>query len=427
MSLEKANLNWSAKNIKNMVVKGNIDFNHIVQRSYVWERKRKTALIESMILGYPVPPIFAKRIDDGSGKKATLVYSIMDGKQRLSTVAQFLNDEFALSDLEPVLVHDEETDKDIEVNISGCKFSELPESLKDHLNTVMFSVTYFDNLTKEEERELFKRLNAGKPLSVKSQLLASCNDIEGLMDIGSHPLFAEMLTDKARDNKNQVTVVMKAWCMLTMPVEEISFESKQFNPLFETSDISAVEKVALNKVFDLIVATHAALVEKKEKATAKKLYTETQKFYVFCGCDKNERYDEAFWKQDVENLFERIFILKTFNCKPYIMRFEKVYESEYNSFYATVASWCNQPSIFRTFPFRLYAQCRAMRSGDYKKYKRDIDRYLKEVGWKGAEWRSMEMIENRFPEIAEKYFDFTGKPPSKYEWLDILLSDEEVE
>ena len=156
-------------------------------------------------------------------------------------------------------------------------------------------------------------------------------------------------------------------------------------------------------------------------------WTRELKFYVFCGCDKNERYDEAFWKQDIENLFERIFILKTFNCKPYIMRFEKVYESEYNSFYATVASWCNQPSMFRTFPFRLYAQCRAMRSGDYKKYKRDIDRYLKEVGWKGAEWRSMEMIENRFPEIAEKYFDFTGKPPSKYEWLDILLSDEEVE
>lgn len=279
MSLEKANLNWSAKNIKNMVVKGNIDFNHIVQRSYVWERKRKTALIESMILGYPVPPIFAKRIDDGSGKKAALVYSIMDGKQRLSTVAQFLNDEFALSDLEPVLctVKDEETgeETETEVNISGSKFSELPESLKDHLNTVMFAVTYFDNLTKEEERELFKRLNAGKPLSVKSQLLASCNDIEGLMDIGSHPLFSEMLTDKARDNKNQVTLVMKAWCMLTMPVEEISFESKQFNPLFEDTNISDANKLALNKVFDLIAATHAALVEKKEKATAKKLYTET--------------------------------------------------------------------------------------------------------------------------------------------------------
>lgn len=151
------------------------------------------------------------------------------------------------------------------------------------------------------------------------------------------------------------------------------------------------------------------------------------KFYVFCGADKHEKYDDAFWKQDIENLFERIFILKTFGCKPYVMRFEKVYESEYSSFYATAAAWCNQPSMFNTFSFRLFSQCRGMRKDGYKKYKRDTVRYLNEVGFKGSEWRSMEFVENRFPDIAERYFDFLGKPPSKYEWLDILLDDKEVD
>lgn len=151
------------------------------------------------------------------------------------------------------------------------------------------------------------------------------------------------------------------------------------------------------------------------------------KFYVFCGADKNEKYDEIFWKQDIENLFERIFILKTFDCKPYVMRFEKVYESEYSSFYATVAAWCNQPSMFNTFSFRLFSQCRGMRKDGYKKYKRDVERYLNEVGFKGSEWRSMEFIENRFPNIADRYFDFVGKSQNKYEWLDILLDDKEVD
>ena len=32
-----------------MIANGKIDFDHIIQRSYVWERKRKSALIESMI------------------------------------------------------------------------------------------------------------------------------------------------------------------------------------------------------------------------------------------------------------------------------------------------------------------------------------------------------------------------------------------
>lgn len=275
MSLEKSSISWSAKQLKNMIANGKIDFDHIIQRSYVWERKRKSALIESMILGYPIPPVFAKRVDDGTGKRGGNIYSIMDGKQRLSTVAQFLNDEFALTELPPVTYMDEGLNTECETDISGMKFSELPEAIKDQLSSTIFSVTYFDNLTKDEERELFKRLNAGKPLSTKSRLLASCSDIEGLLDVGSHELFDDMLTDKAKDNKNQVTLVMKAWCMMNMPIEEVSFEGKDFNPLFETASISDVERLKLDKVFGMIHDTHLTLVENKEKAVAKKLYTET--------------------------------------------------------------------------------------------------------------------------------------------------------
>lgn len=84
-----------------------------------------------------------------------------------------------------------------------------------------------------------------------------------------------MLTDKARDNKNQATLVMKAWCMLNKPVEEVSFEGKDFNPLFEETQISDVERLELDKVFEAIQTAHTSLMEDKEKATAKKLYTET--------------------------------------------------------------------------------------------------------------------------------------------------------
>lgn len=275
MSLEKSSISWSAKQLKNMIANGKIDFDHIIQRSYVWERKRKSALIESMILGYPIPPVFAKRVDDGTGKRGGNIYSIMDGKQRLSTVAQYLNDEFALTELPPVTYMDEGLNTECETDISGMKYSELPEAIQDQLSSTIFSVTYFDNLTKDEERELFKRLNAGKPLSTKSRLLASCSDIEGLLDVGSHELFDDMLTDKAKDNKNQVTLVMKAWCMMNMPIEEVSFEGKDFNPLFETTSISDVERLKLDKVFGMIHDTHLTLVENKEKAVAKKLYTET--------------------------------------------------------------------------------------------------------------------------------------------------------
>lgn len=108
MSLEKASITWSAKQLKGMIINGKINFDHIVQRSYVWERSRKTGLIESMIIGYPVPPIYAKRVDDGSGQRGGNIYYIMDGKQRLSTVKEFLNDEFALTDIPAVTYMDDE-------------------------------------------------------------------------------------------------------------------------------------------------------------------------------------------------------------------------------------------------------------------------------------------------------------------------------
>lgn len=275
MSLEKANIVWSAKQLSAMIKNAKINFDHIIQRGYTWERARKSALIESMILGYPIPTVYAKRIDDGTGKRGSNTYYIMDGKQRLSTVKQFLNDEFALSKLSSITYFDTEKDKEVKIDISNMKFSELPDGLKDYLNTVTFSVTYFDNLTKDEEKELFKRLNAGKPLSTKSRTLASAKDIEGLLDIGSHKLFDEMLSDKAKENKSQVTLVMKAWEMLNQNIENISFASKDFNPLIEQTEISAEEKVELNNVFDFIVDVHEELKARAYKKVAKKLYTET--------------------------------------------------------------------------------------------------------------------------------------------------------
>jgi hypothetical protein len=84
-----------------------------------------------------------------------------------------------------------------------------------------------------------------------------------------------MLTDKARANKNQAVLVVKAWTMLNREVADISFASKDFNPMIEEVEISNDEKQELVNVFDFIVGVHDELVSNHEKSVAKKLYTET--------------------------------------------------------------------------------------------------------------------------------------------------------
>lgn len=272
IKLEGANIPLSCKQICKMIKQNKISFDNVVQRSYVWENKRRSELIWSIIMGYPIPPMYAKRGETDNNK--IKVYDILDGQQRSVTLYKFTNDEFALSDLKPIPYLDEEGEEQ-KIDISGLKFSELDEEIQDVIMEKTFTIYYFDDLLQTEQAEMFRRLNNGKPLTAKNRTLAACVDIEKLLDIGAHELFKEMLTEKALDNKNQVSIIMKIWCMMNLDIANISFESKYFNPLMETTEISEEERLKMVQVFDLIMNTHTVLTERKEKRVYKKLYTET--------------------------------------------------------------------------------------------------------------------------------------------------------
>lgn len=272
LKIEGSSITWTCKQIVKMIEKDTISFNNVVQRSFVWEKSRMSELIWSIIMGYPIPPIYAERGNTDNEK--VKIYDVMDGQQRNTTIYKFLKDEFALTQLKPIPYLDE-NGEECAIDISGKKFSELEEELQDVIKDATITVKYYDNLEQYQKAEMFRRLNNGKPLSTKNRTLASAKNIEELLDIGSHKLFEEMLTEKARENKNQVSIVMKVWSMLNRDIEDVSFASKDFNPMIEEAEISDNEKLELSKVFDFIVGVHDELVENKEKDVAKKLYTET--------------------------------------------------------------------------------------------------------------------------------------------------------
>lgn len=272
LKIEGSSITWTCKQIAKMIDRETINFKNVVQRSFVWEKHRMSELIWSIIMGYPIPPVYSERGSTENDK--VRVYDVLDGQQRCTTIYKYINDEFSLTELKPIPYLDEDGNE-CTIDISGKKFSELEEELQDIIKDATITVKYFDNLEQEQKAEMFRRLNNGKPLSTKSRTLASAKNIGGLLDIGSHKLFDEMLTDKARANKNHAVIVVKAWAMMTKNVEDISFASKEFNPMIEEAEISVEEKQNLIDMFDFIVNVHEELVENKEKDVAKKLYTET--------------------------------------------------------------------------------------------------------------------------------------------------------
>ena len=230
LKIEGSSITWTCKQIAKMIGNETMNFKNVVQRSFVWEKHRMSELIWSIIMGFPIPPVYAERgVADNDKLK---VYDVLDGQQRCTSIYKYINDEFALTELKPIPYLDE-NGNECEMNISGKKFSELEEELQDIIKDATITVKYFDNLEQHQKAEMFRRLNNGKPLSTKSRTLASAKNIVGLLDIGSHKLFDEMFTEKARANKNHAVIVVKAWAMMTKKIGDVSFASKDFNPKIE--------------------------------------------------------------------------------------------------------------------------------------------------------------------------------------------------
>lgn len=262
--LTKANINWNCKQITKMANNETLRFDNIIQRSYVWERERKSELIHSIVEGYPIPPFYARRVD---GK----IYDFLDGKQRVDAIRGYINDEYHL-----IGIDDVELEEGKWIDINGKTFSELPEEISDRITSYSLTIYYYENITPEQTRIMFKKLNNGKPLSTKERNIANCVDIVNISEIGKHEFFQKAITEKALKTRKQIPMIVKMHQMLTESVDDISFESKDFNEIMSETKISAEEKDQINKILDLMLKVVNTLDEEKvAKVTKRKFLTET--------------------------------------------------------------------------------------------------------------------------------------------------------
>lgn len=75
---------WTTETIISQLKKGNIELSPSFQRRDAWGVDRKSAFIESIILGLPIPQIILAERKDKRG-----AYIVIDGKQRLLSIRQY--------------------------------------------------------------------------------------------------------------------------------------------------------------------------------------------------------------------------------------------------------------------------------------------------------------------------------------------------
>lgn len=80
---------FSLREVVDQINDKDIDLSPDFQRDYVWSTQQKIRLIESVLLGIPLPAFYFNQESDGS-------FQIVDGVQRLSTISSFMNNLYSL-------------------------------------------------------------------------------------------------------------------------------------------------------------------------------------------------------------------------------------------------------------------------------------------------------------------------------------------
>lgn len=272
MSYTHATIPMDANKIAKMMQNELITNDASHQRASLdWNREIKTNAITSGIMDIPFPPLYARR-EKIDGKN---YYRMIDGGHRSETFRSYINNEWAMSKCDPITFFNDVTGEYETVNVSLKIFSELPVSVREKILNTSFQMIFFDNLSKQEEVEMFRRLNSGKPLSAKEKTVANTLDIDTAMEIGRHDVFGEMYSKVAIKKKSYVSTIMKLWCMLNLDVNDISFDAKSFSDIIKKITITEPQKEELYKVLDTFAVVHESLVMMGEDDVAKKVYTET--------------------------------------------------------------------------------------------------------------------------------------------------------
>jgi Protein of unknown function DUF262. len=155
------------KQLYDMVLEGMVDIAPEYQRHFVWDSKRQSTLIESLLLGIPIPSLFMASNKDAS-------WEVIDGLQRLTTILNFVGKN---SELEKISIKHEKlklSGLDKLDSMNGLYYDDLPKSMQFMLQTRPLRITVLNDRSDFNVRyDLFERLNTGG-VTLHEQEIRNC-------------------------------------------------------------------------------------------------------------------------------------------------------------------------------------------------------------------------------------------------------------
>jgi hypothetical protein len=152
--------------------KNEFDVDRNYQREEVWPLRMKQYLIDTILKGLDISRIWV-RVE---GEKLYIV----DGQQRLNAIWEFAENRFPLS-------------REFSGAIGGTYYEKLPKDVRDNFDEYNVAMVYLINMTDEEIRDIYRRINSGVPLNTAERLNALPGDIVPTMrQLASHQFFQDV-------------------------------------------------------------------------------------------------------------------------------------------------------------------------------------------------------------------------------------------
>jgi len=135
------------------MIKEQIDLNPDFQRRDRWDVDKQSRFIESIIMNVPIPPVFLG--EDQYGK-----YVVLDGRQRLTAIKDFLSNLFKLSGLK------------VWEDLNGQNYNELQKKKLSAAITRRFvpAVVILKESSSQVKYDVFDRLNTGGVIAVPMEI-----------------------------------------------------------------------------------------------------------------------------------------------------------------------------------------------------------------------------------------------------------------
>ena len=229
---------FNINTINNLIESGGIEM-PFFQRNYVWDKKRASKFIESLVLGLPIPQIFLYQ-------KERNKFLVIDGQQRLLTIYYFIKERFPKKTKRVALrkIFDEhgcipnsifsndEYFEDFKLQLesigtstkhplNGLKFNTLDDYQANFSFTTIRCMTIRQNAPTDDDSsifEIFNRLNTGG-MNLGSQEIRAClyysNFYRMLSILNQKDEWRRIYGKKEEDAKSKdIEVLLRAFALL---------------------------------------------------------------------------------------------------------------------------------------------------------------------------------------------------------------------